>query len=184
MFCAWRLIKIRCWCRFKYCSNISPFHREFLHEMLMWIGMDAFDLVAWLLVAGWARWLWGWLGAGIGGAEGAGGDASIDCDGLKHFFQINMPIRKRTKAMTIMAAGEVNVQWASAGLIWSSYLNSSLASNSPLYLVRSPWIALWMPSVLALPNRSANLHAQSMVFLWISMVSDSSAEITWPIVRM
>ena len=26
--------------------------------------------------------------------------------------------------------------------------------------------------------------AQSMVFLWISMVSDSSAEITWSIVRM
>jgi hypothetical protein len=28
------------------------------------------------------------------------------------------------------------------------------------------------------------LPAQSMVFLWISMVSDSSAEITWSIVRM
>ncbi len=97
---------------------------------------------------------------------------------LKHFFQISMPIRKRARAMPIMAAGEVNVQCASAGLIWSSSLNSSLASNYPLYLVRSPWIALWMPSVLARPNKSANSPAQSMVFLWISMVSDSSAEIT------
>ncbi len=44
-----------------------------------------------------------------------------------------------------------------------------------------PLDRLWMPSVLALPNNSP---AQSMVFLWISMVSDSSAEITWSIVRM
>ncbi len=27
MFCAWHLIKIRCWWRSKYCSNISPFLR-------------------------------------------------------------------------------------------------------------------------------------------------------------
>ncbi len=74
----------------------------------------------------------------MGGADGAGGGTSIDWGELKHFFQISMQIRKRAKAIPIMAAGEVKVQWASAGLIWSSSLNSSLASNSLLYLVQSP----------------------------------------------
>ena len=73
------------------------------------MGMDAFDLVAWLLVAGWARCGRGWFGAGIGGADGAGRVASVDWVVLKHFFQINMQIRKRARAMPIMAAGEVNV---------------------------------------------------------------------------
>ncbi len=107
-----------------------PFFGEFPYEMLMWIGMDAYDLVAWLLVASVARWIWGWLWVGIGGAEGAGGGVSGVGGVLKHFFQISMPIRKRTKAMPIIAAGNVKVQWASAGLIWSSSLNNSLASNS------------------------------------------------------
>jgi len=42
------------------------------------MGMDAFDLVAWLLVTGWARCGRGWVGAGIGGADGAGRVASVD----------------------------------------------------------------------------------------------------------
>jgi hypothetical protein len=29
-----------------------PFFGEFLLEMLMWMGIDTFDLVAWLLVTG------------------------------------------------------------------------------------------------------------------------------------
>ncbi len=74
------------------------------------MGMGAFDLVAWLWVAGWARCGRGLFGAGIGGADGAGRGASVDLVVLKHFFQINMPIRKRARAMPIMAAGEVNVQ--------------------------------------------------------------------------
>ncbi len=74
------------------------------------MGMDVFDLVAWLLVTGWARCGRGWFGAGIGGANGARRVASVDWVVLKHFFQINMPIRKRARAMPIMDAGEVNVQ--------------------------------------------------------------------------
>ena len=51
------------------------------------------------------------MGAGIGGADGAGEGVSVDWDELKHFFQISMPIRKRARAIPIMAAGEVNVCW-------------------------------------------------------------------------
>jgi len=40
------------------------------------------------------------------------------------------------------------------------------------------YLNVWMPSVLALPNSSASSQVQSMVFFWISIVSDSSAEIT------
>jgi hypothetical protein len=110
--------------------NIVPisllFFGEFLHEMLIWIGIDSFDLVAWLLVAGVVRWIWGWLWVGIGGDDGAGGGVSRDWEVLKNFFQISMPIRKRANAMPIMAAGEVKVQWVSAGLTWLSSLNNSL----------------------------------------------------------
>ncbi len=74
------------------------------------MGMDAFDLVAWLFVAGWASCGRGWFGAGIGVPNGARRVASVDLVVLKHFFQINMPIRKRARAMLIMAAGEVNIQ--------------------------------------------------------------------------
>jgi hypothetical protein len=42
-----------------------------------------------------------------------------------------MLIKKMTSAMPIMAAGEVKVQWLSAGLTWLSSLNSSLASDFP-----------------------------------------------------
>ncbi len=108
---------------------------------------------AWLLVAGVARWIWGWLWVGMGGADGAGGGASIVWGELKHFFQIGMPIRKRARAMLIIAAGEVKGQWPLASLIWSSSLNSSLASNSPLYLVWSPWIYSCSGSRRSLPGR-------------------------------
>ncbi len=50
------------------------------------------------------------MGAGIGGADGAGSGASGDLVESKHFFKISIPIRKRARAMPIMAAGEVNVQ--------------------------------------------------------------------------
>jgi hypothetical protein len=77
-----------------------------------------------------------------------------------------------------------NVQCASAGWIWSRSLNNLLASNSPSYFVLRPWMAVWMPSVLARPKSSASYPVQSMVFFWISIILDSSAEITWSMVRM
>jgi len=48
--------------------------------------------------------LWGWLEAGRGGADGAGSVSSAESVLLKHFFQISMPIRKRARAIPIMAA--------------------------------------------------------------------------------
>jgi len=38
-------------------------------------------------------------------------------------------------------------------------------------------MAVWMPSVLAWPKSSANSAVQSMVYFWILIISDSSAEI-------
>jgi hypothetical protein len=78
----------------------------------------------------------------------------------------------------------VKVQCTLAGWIWSSSLNSSLALNSPLYFILRPWMAVWMPSVFSRPKSSASYPVQSMVFFWISIVSDSSAEIMWSMVRM
>ncbi len=169
------------WILFQY---LSLFFGEFHHETLIWIGIDTFDLVAWLLVTGVVRGPWVWFGVSIGGADGAGGVASVGLDLLQHFFQKIMPIRKMARAIPIMAAGEVKVQCASAGWIWSSSLNSSLASNSPLYFVLRPWMAVWMPSVLAQPKSSASSLVQSMVFFWISIISDLSTEIMWSMVRM
>ncbi len=46
-------------------SNIVPiylpFFRSFPYEMLMLIGMDELDLVAWLVVTGFVMGLWGRL---------------------------------------------------------------------------------------------------------------------------
>ncbi len=73
--------------------------------------------------------------AGIGGADSVKvGFSSM----WVHFFQMSIPMMKRVSAIPIVAAGDVNVQCASAGLIWSSSLKSLLASNSPLYFVLSP----------------------------------------------
>ncbi len=91
-----------------------------------------------MLVNGFASGLLGWCGVGIGGADGVRMGVSAGVGLLKHFFQMSMPIRKMAKAIPIMAAGEVKVQCASVGRIWSSSLNSSLASNSPLYFVLRP----------------------------------------------
>jgi len=50
--------------------------------------------------------------------------------------------------------------------------------------ILKPWMAMWMPSMLALLKSSVSYPVQSMVFFWISTVSDSSADITWSMVRM
>jgi len=65
------------------------------------MGMDAFDLVAWLLVTGFMMVLWGGFWIGIGGADGGGIRVSFL---LVHFFQLSMPIRKMARAIPIMAA--------------------------------------------------------------------------------
>ncbi len=52
------------------------------------------------------------MGICIGGADRAGTSGSC---GLLHFFQINRPMQKMASVIPIMAAGEINVQWASVG---------------------------------------------------------------------
>ncbi len=94
----------------------------------MKIGMDVLDLVALfegLVVV---------MGISTGGADGVGIGA---LGAWWHFFQMSRPNRNRAAAIRIMATGDVKVQWASVGLIWSNSLNSMLVSNLPLYLVQS-----------------------------------------------
>jgi len=55
----------------------------------------------------------------MGGADGAVRVDSAVSGLLKHFFQISMPMRKMTRVISIMAAGEVKVKCISAGRIWS-----------------------------------------------------------------
>ncbi len=92
-------------------SNIVPiflpFFGEFSYKMLMLIGMDKLDLVAWLVVTGFAMGLWWRLYVSIGGADGVGIGVSVL---LVHFLQMSMPIRKMARAIPIMAAGDVNIQ--------------------------------------------------------------------------
>jgi hypothetical protein len=64
------------------------------------------------LVTGFAMGLWGGLWIGIGGAKGVGICILFLSVLLVHFFQMITPIRKTARAILIMAAGEVNVQWA------------------------------------------------------------------------
>jgi hypothetical protein len=122
----------------------------------MEMEMDALDLVALLVGPGLA------LIIGIGGADGVGTGGS---GGLLHFFQISKPMQKMANVIQIMAAGDINVQWVSAGLTWSNSLKSLLASNSLLYLVLSPRIPRCIDLVLAHPNSSISSLAQSMVFV-------------------
>jgi len=77
------------------------------YEMLMLIGMDALDLVAWLVVTGFATGLMLRFWVGLGGANQVGIGVLFL---LVHFLQIGMLIRKMARAITIMVAGDVNVQ--------------------------------------------------------------------------
>ncbi len=80
----------------------------------MKIGMDVLDLVALfegLVVV---------MGISTGGADGVGIGA---LGAWGHFFQMSRPNRNRAAAIRIMAAGDVKVQRASMGLIWSNSLN-------------------------------------------------------------
>ncbi len=184
MFCAWRLIKIHCRCCFKYCSNISPF---------LW-GVSSWDVdVNWnghvwfggLIVGrrlramsvgligsrhGWSRWCWRRYLRRLGWAEAFLPDQHAD--------------QEEDQRDTDHGGGRGESPMGLRWLDLIEFFEQLASSNSPLYLVQIPWMALWMLSVLALPNSSANSPVQSMVFLWISMVCDSSAEITWSMVRM
>ncbi len=71
----------------------------------MEMEMDVSDLVALLVGPGLA------LIIGIGGANGVGTGGS---GGLLHFFQISRPMQKMASAIQILAASDINVQWASA----------------------------------------------------------------------
>jgi hypothetical protein len=54
-FCAWRLIKIRHWCRFEYCSNtlnnpqFQPFVQCLLNELVVGLWNFELFLVNWIL---------------------------------------------------------------------------------------------------------------------------------------
>ncbi len=106
--------------------------------MLMEIRIEALDLVT-LLVCLRLLLCLGTLAMGIviGGADRSGEGVSWL---QKHFFQIRILIRKTASVIRIMSVGEVKVQWTSAGVVWSSCLNSLLVSNLPLYFILSSWI--------------------------------------------
>jgi hypothetical protein len=92
-----------------FASNIVPislpFFGEFSYEML--IGIDVLDLVAWLVVTRFAMGLVLRFWAGIGGANRVVvGVSSL----LVRFFQMSMLIRKRARAIPIMAAGDVRCE--------------------------------------------------------------------------
>jgi hypothetical protein len=73
----------------------------------MLIGIDVQDLVAWLVVTRFAMGLVLRFWAGIGGANRVVvGVWSL----LVHFFQMSMLIRKRARAIPIMAAGDVRCE--------------------------------------------------------------------------
>jgi len=57
-------------------------------------------------------------------------------------------------------------------------------SNLLLYFVLSSWIALWIISAFSLLNRPISSPAQSMVFIFISMVMDLSSEMMLSMVQM
>ncbi len=81
---------------------------------MMEIGLNAFDLVALLIGTRLVMGIWLMTGIGVGGADGVGVGVSWL---LEHLFQRIMQMMKMASVILIIAAGEVNVQWALAGLI-------------------------------------------------------------------
>lgn len=131
----------------------------------MEIRIEALDLVT-LLVCLRLLLCLGTLAMGIviGGADRSGEGVSWL---RKHFFQIRILIRKTASVIRIMSVGEGKVQWTSAGVVWSSCLNSLLVSNLPLYFILSSWIVWWITSLLAHLKSSISSPAQPMFFIWI-----------------
>jgi hypothetical protein len=68
--------------------------------MLVWMGIDVFDLVAWLLVTSFVMGLWGGLLISMEGTKGVGIGVLFL---LVHFFQMSMLTRKTARAIPIMA---------------------------------------------------------------------------------
>ncbi len=85
-----------------------------------------------------------------------------------------MPIRKMTRAIPNMAAGEVKVKCISAGQIWSSSFKQFTFVKLSVVFCPEALIG----GVDALSVGLANSPVQHMVYFWILSVSDSSAEIT------
>jgi hypothetical protein len=85
--------------------------------MLMEMAIDTLYLVALLMGPRLA------MGIDIVGANGVQTEVS---NLLLHFFHLLRPMQKMANAISIMVAGDENIQWALAGLTWSSSLNSSL----------------------------------------------------------
>jgi len=109
----------------------------------------------------------------MGGADGAGRVDSAVSGLLKHFFQISMPIRKMTRVIPIMATGEVKVKCISAGRIWlSSFKQFTFVKLSVVLCPEA-----LNGSVDALSVGLANSPVLPMVYFWILIISDSSAEI-------
>jgi len=156
--------------------------------MVMLIGILLLLWATRLLLAGF------WTGAGAvlgvtagcramadiswGGAEDVGVGVSL---AQQQSLQRQMPTAKVQMAAPIMAAGEVKAQCGSGRRCSSS--RRMVASNSLLYLVLIPCTAWWMASLFPLWNKSVISLAQSMALILTSMVSASSAEITWSMVH-
>ena len=90
--------------------------------------------------------------SGLGGTKGLGIDDSFSV--LQHFIKKSTLARKNVSAIRILAAGDINVQWALAGGRWSSFSKRLQVRtgkyNSPLYFVLRSWMAGWIVSVLPL----------------------------------
>ena len=95
-------------------------------------------------------------------------------------FEIDLFIKGKKFTHPVNVIEELNENIIGIDFIHAHKLTYDVISRKVMFAGAgtNSIIALWMPSVLALPNKSAISPAQSMVFLWISMASDSSAEIT------
>ncbi len=93
--------------------HLSP-SRGSSHDMLIEIRIE---MLTW--------WLKGWVGW-----------SHFKSCGI--FSRWGSQSRRSARAISIIAASEVKVQWASGGGKWSSFLKRVLASNSSLYFFVSP----------------------------------------------
>ncbi len=98
----------------------------------------------------------------IGGADGVGVGGSQD---RQQIFQMHNPMAKVQIAAAIMAAEDVKAHCGSGTCMWSSLSSRMVASNSPLYFVRSPCTAWWMASLLPFQKRSVSYLAQSITLM-------------------
>jgi len=103
-------------------------------------------------------------------------------DAIKVFLILRNYLQKTTTQATttrMMMTGNVKFQMVGS---WSSFLKSSLPSNSPLWRALRSWAAWWTASSLSWLKNSVVFQCQSRVLESISKSSDSSVVVTWSLV--